>query len=953
MRALAGAKLLEREAELDALVAALEQARAGVGGLVVVEGAAGIGKTRLLQAARETAERTGMRALRSRGSELERDFPFALVRQLFEPALMSVEPADREQLLAGAARLAGPVVGLESEETPGDAGGLLVDPSFATLNALYWLTSNLAEARPVLLAVDDAHWADQPSLRFFGFLFARLEDLPVLLALGTRPSERGAGSELLAQLTSDPAARIVRPRALSRDAVAGLVREGLAADAHDEFCAACHEATAGNPFMLRELIRELAADGSSGAAGEAPRVREVAPATIQRAVLVRLGRLPGPAARLAQAVAVLGDDAEPHQAAELAGIDRGAAAEAADALAVAGILEPGRRWCFIHPLVRNAVYADQPGAERRAAHAAAAKLLEDEGAEPERIAVHLLATDPDGNPEVVATLARAAQRALDRAAPEAAIAYLRRALAERPDAGAHRDLLLQLTTASFRAGDPGALTAVDTAVLDQLTAEPQVLMASAEQVAVWLSSVGRVQEAGGVLERAAAAAIEVGDYDLALRFESAIIVWTHASLPQTQAVLDRYEERVAPGTPGERWLLALQAFANALGGEPAAHSAPLARRALADGKIFGEALDRVESATPAMAIQVLVRADELDAAQHGIDQYAAEAHARGAVGPSGAAAFMRAELAYWRGEIARAEPDAWVAAETARQTSLLMLFPGWLGILIDVLVERGELETAQAELEASGMSTEIPDDTWFAPFLHSRGCLRLAQGRMGEGLADLREVGALAQRHGISQSVWSPTGAVAARALAALGQHGPARGLADLYLQGARAWGTARVIGVGLHAVGVVEGGERGVELMREAVATLEDSPARLELARALTDLGAALRRANRRAEAREPLRSALDMARAGGALAVARRAHEELQATGEKLRPLIASGIESLTPSERRVAGMAAEGHSNREIAQALFLTVKTVEAHLSHVYRKLDIRSRSELPATLASGQ
>jgi DNA-binding CsgD family transcriptional regulator len=154
-----------------------------------------------------------------------------------------------------------------------------------------------------------------------------------------------------------------------------------------------------------------------------------------------------------------------------------------------------------------------------------------------------------------------------------------------------------------------------------------------------------------------------------------------------------------------------------------------------------------------------------------------------------------------------------------------------------------------------------------------------------------------------------------------------------------------------VRAQGIVEGGERGIELLHEAVATLRRSPARLELARALTDLGAALRRANERAEAREPLREALGMSRRDGALAIARRAHEELEATGEKLRPLLAGGVESLTPSERRVAAMAAEGKTNRAVAQDLFLTVKTIEAHLSSASRKLDIGSRSELSAALAA--
>jgi DNA-binding CsgD family transcriptional regulator len=204
------------------------------------------------------------------------------------------------------------------------------------------------------------------------------------------------------------------------------------------------------------------------------------------------------------------------------------------------------------------------------------------------------------------------------------------------------------------------------------------------------------------------------------------------------------------------------------------------------------------------------------------------------------------------------------------------------------------------------------------------------------------------KRYGVKNPVL-PSAAVAAIALARAGDKEAARAAAEEYRQAAENWGTPRVKGIALHAQGVVEGGERGIELLRAAVATLERSPARLEHARALTDLGAALRRANQRAEARDPLREALDWSRRSGALAIARRAHDELEATGEKLRPLLADGVESLTPSERRVAGLAAEGKTNRVIAQELFLTVKTIEAHLSSAYRKLDIASRSELPDAL----
>jgi DNA-binding NarL/FixJ family response regulator len=937
-------ELLEREGELGELQSALEDARDGRGRLVLVEGPAGIGKTRLLEAARETAGRTGMQVLHARGTELERDFPFALVRQLFEPVLHAAGEANRDELLDGAAGLAGPVVGIEAGASVG-AAEPLADPSFAILNALYWLTSNLAESDPILLAVDDAHWADQPSLRFFRFLLTRLEDLALLLALAARPSEPGAQAELLAQLTTDPATRVVRPPALSKDAVSEMVRAGLASNAHDDFCVACHEATAGNPFMLGELIRELAADGSSGTAGEAVRVRQVAPATIGHAVLVRLARLPEDAQQLARAVAILGDDAEPRQTAALAGLDRDAAAEAADALATVGILEAGRPLRFVHPLVRNAVYADLPSAERSAAHRAAARLLEHEGAQPERIAVHLLAADPDDDSAVVETLNAAARRALDRGAPEAAIAYLRRALREPPHPDARRDLLRHLTTASLFTMDRGMLEDLQSDVVEELTAVPQMLMASAAELAPLLLTYGRGSEGLALMERAIDAAIDAEDYDLVIRFEAQTVIWAHLPPAKGAARWDAYKDRIASDSPGERLWLTMKAFSGTFAGEPASTVAELARRAVEGGAIFREELDGVLSSNP---IYVLLRADELEVAERAIEQYWSEARARGPALTAGTA-FLRADLAHARGDIARAEPDARAAVEAGRQGGFLVAFPNWLALLVDVLIERGELDGAQRELEASGMDGSIPDDYWFTPLLHSRACLRLAQGSTGEGLADLLEAGRRVEPYEIKNTTLVPIAAVAATALAGSGQQEPARDLAEMYLSGAHAWGTARAIGIGLHALGMVKGGAEGIELLREAVATLERSHARLEHAKALTDLGAALRRANRRSDAREPLRLALEMARRGGALAVATRAHQELEATGEKLRPLMATGVESLTPSERRVAELAAAGQSNREIAQALFLTVKTVEAHLSHAYRKLDIGSRSELPRIL----
>jgi DNA-binding CsgD family transcriptional regulator len=190
----------------------------------------------------------------------------------------------------------------------------------------------------------------------------------------------------------------------------------------------------------------------------------------------------------------------------------------------------------------------------------------------------------------------------------------------------------------------------------------------------------------------------------------------------------------------------------------------------------------------------------------------------------------------------------------------------------------------------------------------------------------------------------------AALALAALGDDAKAHALASEEVERARRWGTPRAIGVALRAAGLVEGEEAGLGLLREAVATLERSEARLEHARALTDLGAALRRRGRRSEARDPLSRGLEIARECGADALVHRAHTELWATGARPRTPVRTGLEALTPSERRVAELAAGGLSNPRIAQSLFVTVKTVEGHLRRTYAKLGIASRTELPAALA---
>ena len=272
-------------------------------------------------------------------------------------------------------------------------------------------------------------------------------------------------------------------------------------------------------------------------------------------------------------------------------------------------------------------------------------------------------------------------------------------------------------------------------------------------------------------------------------------------------------------------------------------------------------------------------------------------------------------------------------------------------LLIKVLVDQGKLDDAEQALApldpeaGSGFAT-----AWGLRF--ARGRLRVAQGRFAEALEDFLGLGADLTRAIVTCPSYLPWRSAAALAQLALGDRESAERHAEEELELARAFGAPRALGVAKHAAGVVAGGDRGALLLREAIEAFERGDARLERARALADLGALLRRRNRRTEARELLRESLDAAHRLGAKLLAERADTELRATGARPRRVVLTGVESLTASEARIAELAKQGLSNREIAQMLFITTRTVEGHLTSVFRKLRVDSRDELPAALVSG-
>jgi len=933
-----GPPLLERERELAELDALVVEAGAGAGRLAVIEAAAGLGKTRLLQAARERGRAAGMQVLVARATELERDFPFALVRQLFEPPLLALAPAARERLLEGAADTARAALGLAGEAPAGDA--------IAILHGLYWLTAALAEQRPLLLAVDDAHWADAASLDYVGFLLPRLEELPVLLALACRPDEAGAASTLARVATDAQAQRLV-PRALSPAGAGALLAGELGREPEEAFAATCHEVSGGNPFLLHELARTIAAQAISPSAEQAPRVHELAPERVTRTVLVRLARLSAAAQAVARAVVVLGDDADHGLVAELAELAADAASTGADELRGAAILDPDPSLRFIHPLVRTALHADLAAGERSAAHARAAELLRARGASAQRLATHLVATEARGERATVETLREAAREALGRGAPRSAIAYLTRALREPAPDDLRPAILSRLVTAGIRAPDPELFAAVLPQVLEEMERDPALRVRWAGKVCIWMILCGRAADAAPLLERAIATADEQGDAERAFRLEAQLNFLAQRSLPAARAQLLPYVDRIDPDSADGRLVAALATEWHAFDGT-AEDAIAAARRALAhDGRIF---VEQAEFFSPGRPVLALIHADRLDEAQRAAGQALVYARQRGATSELVAALWMNGGVAWARGDLLVAEADARQALELVRLSRLWVAEVVMRAVLASLLVLRGELDAADAEIEAGGMTGPIADGFVFALVLAARGQLRFAQGRLEEAVADLLELDRRSKGWGLIGAPAAPARISAARALAATGERERARAKAEAALAHARRWGAPSLLSNALRALALTcEDDAECLAALEEAVAVLDGSPVRLARAEAFTDLGAALRRAGRRTDARAPLREGLELARRCGAAGLAKRAYDELAATGEKVRRWSPIGVESLTPSERRVAEMAASGLTNRQIAQTLFLTVKTIETHLAAAYDKLGIRSRRDLPEAL----
>ncbi|RBM12658.1 LuxR family transcriptional regulator [Streptomyces sp. PT12] len=944
--------LFERDRELSGIEAAVASCANGHGQLLMLEGAPGMGKSSLLGALRERAGGQGFHVFQARSLEFETEFPYGVVRQLFDNWLSALGPDERCRVLRGPARLAAPLFDYSAEwALDGDDG----QAQYSYLYGLYWMCVHIAETAPIVLLIDDIEFVDRASLGFLHYLTARLEDRPIMLAISTDPAESDHRGEVIRAITANPAARLLRLAPLSGGGVHEYLAATLGRAAASRYAADCHTATGGIPFLLRELVGELSVTEREERRLTPAQVAEIAPPKVVHLVLRRLDRLRPAATALIEAMAVLGTEVDLKHAIEIAGLDQGEVPEVQGALADAGLLRPDVPPRFVHPIVRAAVYRNLSVSARNVAHARAARVLAATEAPVADIAQHLLRVPASGDPETVALLRDAAREAIAERDDRAAVAYLTRALQEPPTAPTLSSLLVDLGKAELRCELPDGLDHLSQAV--DLIQDPSLRGRVGLDLVAALTAAGRDQEAVGLLET--------------LRAEV-----RHAQDPEEAALLDVALLSAARGAAGPGRVGRAQ-LRCAKGGMEPVH--PILGHALAVERAW-EALRRGESAGAVMAraddlLQetfaegpslpihdatvypwclatfVFVQCDRIDDADRLVTFLVDGAAERGATLAAHAGHALRAWVRAASGRLAEAEADARRALEQNGPNHGHDATSYAVAALAEVLTARQETTDAWALLDQydadhgeSGWSTPLR-----VPLSLARGRLHAAQGRADAAVTALERGRELLEEHGLRFPALAHA-CEAALVRVRAGRADEERALADVRLINARSFGSPRLVATALRVCGLVSSGRLAVGFLREAVDVLAGTEVALDRAAASVDLGTALRVDGRLDQARAELTRGMERAQACGAWGLAKTARAELAAMGVRVRITKATGVDGLTAQERKVAELAAKGKSNRDIAHSLFVTIKTVEWHLNRAYRKLGIASRGELAGALS---
>lgn len=914
-------RLPGREPELGRLTGLFPVVLGGTAASAVLAGEFGMGKSATLRTAAALAADAGFTVATATGSRLESHLAGGLVRQLAdaleEPGAPPRPPVAE---LCGAAG--------ESE----------------ALDLFFRIVRDATDRGPLFVGIDNIHLADAWSMRCLAYLRNRVLDRPVLLVLTSvigYPQHREVA--LLDMVGSTPLT--ITLNGLGDAAAAEIL--GLAPG---ELASACREATGGNPVLLQALRPRLLP-------GADP--HELGSSLIGQVLTTRVQEFPHAPAIL-HAAAILGEDAGFDLLARLAGVDELDALQAIDTLVRLHVLNNSDQPTLTYSFVRNSLLKDMPQTTRAVNHSRAAKLLTEAGAPPERVAAHLLEATSIRIPWAVDVLRLSARDAVFSARPELAARHLRRALDERLTSGRRMAVLLQLAHAEFQFDPPGAAKRVREAVDTVGNRETAAYIATAMLLSLCGGQDARlgISAAGQI-----AARLDAGGPDAVWPLLCMTYLAEAGSRLGPPPEFRDFEEQWAPLTDpaaqrSRSALLALDAvrsgesaqdavghFADALsqaGAQPPARSVP--ERTSDGGELFEQhyffTLATAVLADEPAHVDRLCRV--LDVEREPWDVHV----------PHGALPTLARGIALQAsGDLQRASVHFESLLRRFDERGATTICP--VGVLcaaklVECWVDLGRFEAATSLLDRMDFvaSQGLFTHTYL---LYARGRLRVATGYTRFGFEDLLSCGRRLAHHGMRFPGFVPWRAHAARAALALGQTDDAARLAEEDINASARWGAARPLGTALTTLGLVREDDEAERALQKAITTLRSSPARLQLATALTELGTLQARHGQSEKAIETLRQAVELSEQCGARPLARRAAEELRSARRALTPA-KDNEHGLTRQENRIAVMAAQGLTNREIATALHLTRRTVELHLSGAYRKLGIPGRAELGGALA---
>ncbi|MER7335065.1 MULTISPECIES: AAA family ATPase [unclassified Micromonospora] len=919
----ASMELTERSCQLDLLERRLADLIATGGTptgrtVTVLTGPVGSGKTALLQTFARRAGDAGARVLGASASRAERTVPLEVVRQLVRAASLGPDDRARVGRLLDAGSLAwADIDGADHEDTARSTaaiGGSLLE---------------LTTQGPLVITVDDVHHADVASLRCLDYVARRIADLPVMVLLTEAPRTRPWRPEVYAELLQPARVHRIRLPLLSVEGTFQVLAHRLGVPVARTIAEESHRISGGSPLLVHALADDQAA---------APRPADhpVAGESFREAVLSCLYRCDHLVLDAARVLAVTGEPLHGNLLSQLVGARSRSALDAIDGSTSAGLVtEAGLR----HPVVGQAVLDGMTAEERARLHLEAACLLHDEGAPPARTAPHLVKVDELTEPWMAQSLLDASEQALVDGEVETALRYLRRANRNAVDDCLRARIRSALARAEWQ--------------LDPQAAVPH------------LNGVATAVRAGHLGSQQAAGPIQYllwhGEVDKAVELVQHLSDRADSADPRSAAellVTTGWMSTLYPGvtvgrpkpTAVARDPLTLAKVKRGLGG------ACLLSAVLERGDVTavehaertlstGGPDDEASMWTSVCAIIAMIYADRLDLAGDWCDRLGRSPAARRYPSPSATLAALRASVSGRLGDLPRAVR---LADEALNQLSP----KGW-GVVIGMpLAVRLRALTFMDQLDAAAacLQVPVPSAMFETPFglhyLHARGTHALAVENPEGALADFQLCGQLMTSWRLDFSNLVPWRTESARALLRMGRRQQARKLVREELARLRPV-QVRYRAAALRVLAATEDGPDRIAHLRSAVRLLRQCGDRVELAHNLTDLGHAYQQAGDRREARVAVRAARALAEECGIPLL--RASTATAGSGSAGSPADMVVVDGLNDAESQVATLAAQGHTNREIAEKLFLTVSAIEQRLTRIYRKLDVNSRNELAARL----